>query len=616
MGAFFCFHSSSERIRRKIIREINCITRTKKNFDKKSNIFILTALRYDKNKSKILIDIIKIELLNLNAAFEKRYLYLCLLDKLIIGNVVYLQLSHQNDLLSYIAMLSDIVNKKEYFKCSEKEDNITSLCSLALSCINKWHEKYSEINDKSIELLREYTSNYFLNSSNIVIDSQRNEMNDFELNNLIVNPDDSLISEKSDNLIDSNIQDNTNISSPISNNSNSLNKFIEFYPDNPDYLFNKENPKMVANDLHDHIPNKNILVENKLTEIDIDKIYESDTKPSLIEQKSTEMDLIQNSDMYNKIETIEMKYKLLKEKYLFLVQKNEYLQSRLEYYEDFNMILKKTAQDDYYKKNNFELFSNLSNITKLSSSFLENFNNLILNNDWILFEDNLTQIGVKFHFSENIGNCSLYFGNKLPTRLEDFKIVFNSSNVLPKALSIVKENEVECPSHVSGKRQICLIFNVECRDIYFGVPTIKIRFLLADNTPRTIELPFPIVVSKFSYGVEQYSKDFIRNLWHSEIYLMSQASSQINLKSSVNCVSEIINKCKLNESFYLIFENENDEKIDKIIYLHGNVLNHQVIIQVCESTSQSYILRVRSDSGILSNSILSIIIFQTRGDTS
>ncbi|OII73736.1 adaptin AP complex subunit Alpha [Cryptosporidium ubiquitum] len=614
MGTFFCFHSSSERITRKISREINYITKTRKNFDEKANLFISGALKYDNKKSKILIDMIKIELSNSNAAFEKRYLYLCLLDKLIIGNVVYLQLSYQNNLLSYIAMLSEIVDKKEYFKCSEKEDNVMSLCSLAVSCINRWHEKYSGINDELIELLRKFTNN-FADSSNIENNSQKNEINNFELNNSIINPDDVLLSEESNNLVNLDIQVSTNLSSPISNNSVSLDKYVGFdAKDNLGDLLNEETSRMAANNLYDRTPNQNILIGDKSVEGDIENADENEIYSTSIQPKSTKVNFIENSVVYSEIETIEMKYNLLKEKYLFLIQKNEYLQSRLEYYEDFNVFPKKIAQDDCYEKNNFELLGNLSNTTKLSSVFLENFNNLILNNDWILFEDNLIQIGVKFQFSENIGNCSLYFGNKLPTRLEDFKMEFNFSNVHPKALSIVKKDEIEYPSYISGKQQICLIFNAECKDVYFGVPTVVIKFLLTDNTPKTIELPFPIVLSKFSYGTEQYSTDFITNLWHSEIYLMSQASSQISLKSSVDCISEIINKCKLNESFYLFFENE-DYKKDQIIYLHGNVLNHQVIIQVRESTSQSYILRVRSDSGVLSNSILSIILFQTKVDT-
>ncbi|EAK89482.1 adaptin AP complex subunit alpha [Cryptosporidium parvum Iowa II] len=610
MGTFFCFHTS-ERTIRKINREINYITKSKKKFDEKSNKFILNALKYDGKKSKILVDIIKIEISSSNTIFEKRFLYLCLLDRLIIGNATYLQLAYQNNLLSCIVMLSDSTNKKELFKYSEKEEEIMLLCNLAASCLNKWYEKYSSVNDESIELLSEFVNNYFVNSSNTENDSQENGMGNNELNNLKNNQNDFLISEESNILNGLKPQGYTSLSNQVLDNSDSSCSFeMEVDPD----LFDVTS-KVNGNSSCKIVLNQDSSVENKFIEEGIIETCDKDINLTAIEPKTIKIDCVEDSNM-SEIETIETKYSLLKEKYLFLVQKNEYLLSRLEYYEDFNLLSKRITRDNQsLKKNNFELFSNLPNNIDLSSSFLENFGNLILNNDWVLFEDNLIQMGVKFQFSENIGSFSLYLGNKLPNRLEDFTITFDYSYIHPRTLSIIKKNEIEYPSYVSGKQQICLIFNVECNDVYFGVPTVIVKFLLADNTPKVIEIPFPLLVSKFSYEEEQYSNDFISNLWHSEVYLMSQASTEINTRSSINRISDVVNKCKLNESFYLLIENENNEETDKIIYLHGNVLNRKVIIQIRESTPNSYILRVRSDSGILSNSILSIVIFQIKDDT-
>ncbi|KAK9170995.1 Adaptin AP complex subunit alpha [Cryptosporidium meleagridis] len=607
MGTFFCFHSS-ERTIRKISHEIKYITKSKKKFDKKSNKFILNALKYDEKKSKILVDIIKIEISNSNAIFEKRFFYLRLLDGLIIGNATYLQLAYQNNLLSCIFMLTDSTNKEELFKHSEKEEEIMLLCNLATSCVNKWYEKYSSLNDESIQLLSEFANNYFVNSSNTENDSQENEINNNELIDLKTNQNDLLISEESNILNGLKPQGYRGLSNQVLSYSDSSCLFeAEVDPD----LFDVTS-KLIGNSSCEIVLNQDLSGENKFIEGGIIEACDKDINSTVIEPETIKIDYAEGSNM-NEIET---KYSLLKEKYLFLVQKNEYLKSRLEYYEDFNLLSKRiTRENQSLKKNNIELFSNLPNNIDLSSSFLENFGNLILKNDWVLFEDNLIQIGVKFQFSENIGSFSLYLGNKLPNRLEDFTITFDYSYISPKALSIIKKNEVEYPSYVSGKQQICLIFNVECNDVYFGVPTVIVKFLLADNTPKVIEIPFPILVSKFSYKEEQYSNDFISNLWHSEVYLMSQASTQINTKSHINRILDVVSKCKLNESFYLLIENENNKETDKIIYLYGNVLNRKVIIQIRESTPNSYILRVRSDSGILSNSILSIVIFQIKDDT-
>lgn len=610
MGIFFFLSSSPKRTIRKLNREINYVTKTKKKFDQKSNSFVLSALKYNNNKSKILVDVIKTGLSNVNAVFEKRYLYLCLLDKLIISKVVFLQHSYQNNLLSYIVMLSDTTDKKQYFKYSEKEENVMLLCNLAISCINKWYEKYSLMNDKSIEILRNFMNNYFSNSSEIESNSRECETKDFELNNLTVAQNDILLPEKSN--ISSNIEPEVEkkMHSPLSHNSISSNKFVESCIGDKNDISDKETSKNNSNDSCDYIPTQHDVLEKVFNEDNTNKIKESlDTDPSIIESKSIGMNCFDNSKLYSEIKTMEMKYNLLKEKYLFLVKKNEYLQSRLEYHEDFNVFTKTNTQDDCFKEKKFQLFNNLSNIAELGDVFLENFNNLILNNDWILFEDNIIQIGLKFQFSDNFGYLNLYFGNKLPTRLEDFAITFNFSNIYPKALSIKKQDEVEHPSYVTGKQQICFNFEVECSDVYIGVPTVNVKFLLTDNTLKEVELPFPIVVSKFSYGKELYSRDFVPNRWHSDVFLMSQASTQTNTKSSISSISEIIDKCKLNDSFHLFVENDN-EKAEKKIYLQGDVLNHQVIIQVSESTSHGFIIRVRSDSGILSNSILSIILFQ------
>lgn len=611
MGIFFFIHSSSKRTIRKINREINCVTKTKKKFDQKSNSFVLSALKYNSSKSKLLVDVIKTGLSNINAAFEKRYLYLCLLDKLIISNVVFLQHSYQNNLLSYIVILSDTADNKQYFKYSEKEENIILLCNLANSCITKWYEKYSVMNDESVEILRDYVKNDLSNSLYIESNSRESETKYLELNDLSVAQNDILLPEKSN--ISSNLEPEVkqNIYSQISHNSISSNKFVIescAEGDNSD-LSDKKTSKSNSNDSRNYITTKHDMLENAFG-IDTNKIKENlDINSSIIESKSISMNCFDNSKLYSEIKTIEMKYNLLKEKYLFLVKKNEYLQSRLEYHEDFNVFTKKNTQTDCLQEKKFQLFSNLSNIAELSDAFLKKFNSLILNNDWILFEDNIIQIGVKFKFSDNIGYLNLYFGNKLPTRLEDFSMTFNFSNVYPKALSIKKQNEVEYPSYITGKQQICFDFKVECSDVYIGVPTVNIQFLLTDNTPKEVELPFPIVVSKFSFGKELYSKDFVPTLWHSDVFLMSQASTQTNTKYSVSSISEVINKCRLNDSFHLFVEND-DEKAGGKIYLQGDVLNHQVIIQVSESTSHNFIFRVRSDSGILSNSILSIILFQ------
>ncbi|KAJ1614917.1 adaptin AP complex subunit alpha [Cryptosporidium canis] len=609
MGMSSCFSSSQKRTQLKIGREINYLTETKEVFEKKSSFFVLSASKYNNNKSKIIVDIIKAGISNIRLAFEKRYLYLSLLDKLILNNVAFLQYSYQNDLLSYILLISGDLDKQKCFDCSENDGSVGLLYNFSISCIKGWYEKYSLVNDESVGMLRDFMLSQFSNSSENIGSSLYDEADVIESNTLNIIQRDAPLPEnsstspnsKADFKLELNIPNSASLGvpNPVCDDCYSDTNKKEAFTDN-------------LNSPCDYTTDQCNILDDKFIGYDRSDVKGNiDANLSISEPKQISIGF--DGSSLNEMKTVEMKYNLLKEKYLFLVQKNEYLQSKLDYHEDFNVIArnKQTCIQD----NNFQLLGNTSSITELSDGFLKNFNNLIIHNDWILFEDNVIQLGVKFQISGSSGYFDLYFGNKLPTRLEDFALSFSFSNVYPNALSIKQHSEVGHPKYVIGKQQLCLNFKVECSDVYTGVPSVNIQFLFADNTPREIMLPFPLVVSKFSYEKDSYPIEFLPDLWHSEAFLMSQASTQTTVNSTVRNISDIVNMCKLNDTFRLFVENEDNGEVDKRIYLQGDVLNSDVIVQVNESTPHSFIFRVRSDSGILSNSILSIILFQIKNSS-
>ncbi|KAF7456493.1 adaptin c-terminal domain-containing protein [Cryptosporidium felis] len=617
MGASICFNFSTERLMQKICRKTALITQTKESFNKKSDKFTTNAISYNKKKANILVGIIKRELSNTENNIERRYLYLCLLDKLVIKNSLFLKLSFQNELVSYVILLSESINKNEQYKYFEEDDTLL-ISNLAFSCLNKWYEKYSNLEDESIRQIKEYKFNYINTVSNYSLENEDSQ------NNIIANSPRNIC--ESDHSIPDNIdQINVGIKSEKNSSETNLNahtalfdfKSIEIQVDQP--TVNKEVviPCKTVLCSIDGTSNmkKSTDYNDELTNDSQDRI-EIENEQEVVVPNNDELhcktDLIKKiSKLTDEIETIKDQYNALKEKYLLLIQKNDYLESRLEYYEDFNMYSNTKLQSEKKEKTRFDLFKKIPELPNINKSFVSNFKQLISGNDWVLFENNLIQIGVKSHYSGNMGEISIYIGNKLPTRLEDFVTKINHWNICPKTLLITRNDKNLPPDYIAGKQQICLNYSIECRDIFFGIPTIQINFLLTDNFPKTIELPLPIVLCKFSFRIELEVESII-DLWHSDIFLLSQASLQLEFKSRPNSVSEIIDKCKLGESFSLIIGDE--ETREKRIYLIGNILSHYVIIQINEATQTCYNIRVRSDSGILSNSILSIIMFQVKDD--
>ncbi|KAH7648501.1 adaptin AP complex subunit alpha [Cryptosporidium bovis] len=616
--AFFPCISSVETLTRKIANNLTTLTKSKSKFYKGVDHFVSQVENYNDKKATIVIEIIKIELTNSQNKSEIRYSYLFLLDKLILINVKFLRIAFEVNLLSYIIQLSDFANYRDLFNYYDEEEAKLSLSGLAASSLKNWYDKYSSLNEGYVLLLKQYKYN--------LINSARSSLSVNELDEFCYS-----VARESDEY---------KISTSNNDGINSNRTKHEKISEESNFVYNLNVPTQVESTL-----NHNILVtpqiEDNATQ-SIDKIDQLDIKTnSSIEDKIVDNKMHTNVETYlkiqnlmknkyeenngfqsnlhpkedetlNQIKELNEKYSKLKEKYLLLVQKNDCLQSRLDFYENYSFSLKNSDKKRNANESN-TIFKDVLDIIHSveGNNFINNFKKLVSVNDWVLFEDNTVQIGLKCYFERTKGNIYIYFGNKLPTRLEDFSVEFKLWNISHEILEIKREEPL--PYYISGKQQICAKFTVNCNDIYFGIPTLIIKFLLPDSSTRNVELPFPLVLSKFSDGIDCDSETILK-LWHSDVFLMSQSSFQFDLKTTnIESISELVENFKLGNTFKLLSDSpDKDNESPKRIYLFGSILDHYIIIQLQlhGPSSDKYTLRVRSDSGMLSSSILSILNLQ------
>ncbi|KAH8739542.1 adaptin AP complex subunit alpha [Cryptosporidium ryanae] len=612
MGFFPC-NTSVESLTRKIASNLANLTKSKSKFHKDLDSFVFHLKSYNDKKRTIVVDIIKIELTNTQNKSEVRYLYLSLLDKLILVNFKFLKIVFESNLLTYIVRLSEFANHSEFFNSFDDEESKQLLSTLATSSLKNWYDKYNELNESCVLLLKQYiydiTDGNQINGLGSEIEELsclvKRESDDYKTSVKCNEIGPNKIEEYDKINDESNNSYNSNIQSQLESNidKNSIDKFeIRGSSTEKKDKFDIKTNSSVEYDTELGKSSKN--VETLLECTNFLEKNEENNKLKLNQ-------CAKENNMINQIKEFNEKYSKLKEKYLILVQKNDYLQSRLDFYENYSFRLK----NSYKKKNMDEVNPIFKDVLEIIHSiendgFISNFRRLISENDWVLFEDNTIQIGLKCYFESAKGNIYIYFGNKLPTRLEDFNLEFNLKDINQEVLEIKREKPL--PYYISGKQQICAKFTVNCNDIFFGIPTLAIRFLLSDSSKRNIELPFPLVLSKFFDKIECDSETILK-LWHSDVFLMSQSSFQFDSKTTnIENISELIEKCKLGNTFKLQLDDpEKNEKPSKRIYLFGSILDHQIIIQLqLHGISDKYTLSIRSDSGILSSSILSIIKLQ------
>ncbi|KAF4671674.1 hypothetical protein FOL47_001343 [Perkinsus chesapeaki] len=171
-----------------------------------------------------------------------------------------------------------------------------------------------------------------------------------------------------------------------------------------------------------------------------------------------------------------------------------------------------------------------------SPATVERFRALIGAQEGVLYEDDILQIGVQSSYTCGMGEgqVSLYFGNKSSGALDGFAVELISGD------DITLTAEEAVPTAIRAKQQIRLSMKVVCTKPTQQIPMMSMRFLLFDNTPRTLSLRLPILLSKFMTPVDIPNAGDFFSLWRHHTYHLSEQSAVVSITASFGCRDSLL----------------------------------------------------------------------------
>lgn len=179
------------------------------------------------------------------------------------------------------------------------------------------------------------------------------------------------------------------------------------------------------------------------------------------------------------------------------------------------------ASDSYFARGSAKE-SHQTQGVQLSSKYLQ----LCVNNDGVLYEDEVIQIGIKAKFTGlGEGVLGVYFGNKTSGILQNFQTKYILDSCGPSALHLTAS---PLPNQLGPKSQVCQRVSVQISSAFTDCPRLTASFLLPDNTPKSIPLRLPVVISKFIQGKDLLVEEFFSN-WRQQLFLLNEASSVVNV---------------------------------------------------------------------------------------
>ncbi|CEM32104.1 unnamed protein product [Vitrella brassicaformis CCMP3155] len=134
------------------------------------------------------------------------------------------------------------------------------------------------------------------------------------------------------------------------------------------------------------------------------------------------------------------------------------------------------------------------------------------------------------HYTGLEGQLGIYYGNKSHGVLQSFQVSLQPSRAwggdAEHVPLVIAASTVE--GRLASRQQTCQEVNVKCRCPFQGSPLMEIQFLLPDNTPRTLHLKLPVVVSKFMERRTFSAQDFF-SLWRNESFILHEVTSIVDL---------------------------------------------------------------------------------------
>jgi len=153
----------------------------------------------------------------------------------------------------------------------------------------------------------------------------------------------------------------------------------------------------------------------------------------------------------------------------------------------------------------------------------DRFRHLCLNNDAILFEDDLIQVGVKAEYRGRDGQLGIFFGNKGSAALQAFSVqyVVREEHALRLSASSLSQQ-------LDPRDQVVQRVSATCIEPFIEAPGMRVQFLLPDASPRKLQMRLPVVMTKFMCGRELSQQEFFR-IWREQHYVLNEVTSVVNL---------------------------------------------------------------------------------------
>ncbi|KAG5438122.1 hypothetical protein PCANB_002973 [Pneumocystis canis] len=140
----------------------------------------------------------------------------------------------------------------------------------------------------------------------------------------------------------------------------------------------------------------------------------------------------------------------------------------------------------------------------LSKNYEVNFNELLWNNEGLLYENEEIQMNICSEYHEYLGKMTLIYKNKSSLTYTSFTSFIE--NPCKSDLSIISAINVPCT--LNAFEEIQQTLNLEVLNIFIEFPTISISYL--SDSLKSLTLKLPIVLSKFSEGVKLDSNTFFQ----------------------------------------------------------------------------------------------------------
>ncbi|CAG8588574.1 11894_t:CDS:10 [Diversispora eburnea] len=136
----------------------------------------------------------------------------------------------------------------------------------------------------------------------------------------------------------------------------------------------------------------------------------------------------------------------------------------------------------------------------LSSLDKKWFGKLLYNNEGILYENDQLQIGLKSEYHSRLGRLALYFGNKTKENFISFTTVVENINDLI-ITTPQKPSTILAPASQTQQ-----LFHIECQDVFYELPNIRISYI--SGKFHTICIKLPITLNKFMEPIQLNGPEF------------------------------------------------------------------------------------------------------------